>query len=208
MKSNISLQQVLIVLLVVGLLPSLLVGVYLKKQFSNLDVLTKSLSSLKEKEYQLKKREAINHFIQDKYTGKDNKFLDELKNLSFLDMEKKSLEHFIEEHPAENLSTVKQRVAFLNSSDNRLAFEEESVEKYTKFQEKIDKMVHPVEIDMDDLYKVLAHIEGVQFGPYSPPEERLQTMLLNFSLQRNLSAFDNETYILNMTLLSREFSAG
>ncbi len=108
-------------------------------------------------------------------------------------------------HPAcSHRAEIKKRIAFLSGKDNHLAFAEETTEfsGSGKIKETEEKLIHPVEINSEDLLRLLSLLEGVEIGSYKPRPKSPQTILKEFTLTRKEPA----TYECNLSLLKREFT--
>ena len=68
-----------------------------------------------------------------------------------------------------------------------------------------ETLVHPIEVNVDDIQEILSGIEGVIIGPYEPPPNPPQLLMLDFKIDRKGISEKNEVYGLNLKLLKREF---
>ena len=73
------------------------------------------------------------------------------------------------------------------------------------FQEVTETLVHPIEVNLDDLTNLLAKIEGKEIGPYTPGPGRPQLLILDFKIEKKSITDKKEVYQLNLKLLKREF---
>ncbi len=105
-------------------------------------------------------------------------------------------------HPAcKNRDEVMKRIEFLEGPDNRLSFAEENIRSSKRIKETEERLLHPVEIDADDLEHLLSLIEDVAIGGYVPNQTSPQLILRDFILTKK----NNSSYELNLSLLKREF---
>lgn len=100
---------------------------------------------------------------------------------------------------------IKKRLEFLQSGGNTLVFSEGVVQSNPFFQEVLETLVHPVEVDADDIREILAKIEGIPIRNYAPGPNRPQLIVLEFKIDKKQMSEKNEIYLLNMKLLKREF---
>ncbi len=66
--------------------------------------------------------------------------------------------------------------------------------------------MHPVEVNVSDLKKILTLIEGRKIGEFETGPQKPQLMILDFKLEKKNIRENNEVFDLNMKLLKREFS--
>jgi len=105
-------------------------------------------------------------------------------------------------HPAsKNRDALAKRIEFLEGPDNRLSFAEENIRSSKRIKETEERLLHPVEIDMNDLNRLLSLIEDVAIGGYTPKETSPQLIIQDFVLTKKNGA----AYELNLSLLKREF---
>lgn len=72
-------------------------------------------------------------------------------------------------HPAcRNRDVIEKRIRFLEGPENRLSFAEENIRSSKRIKETEERLLHPVEIDADDLEHLLSLIEDVAIGGHLP----------------------------------------
>ena len=142
-----------------------------------------------------------------RYSHPDPYFLGRrIEALPLLQREQKMLENLYK-HPAlADKQRTKERLEFLKSDQNRLAFAEEAIRSTSRMKETEEKQRHPVEIDEEDLKQLLSLIEDIPIGPYSPPDNRPQILITDFRLDKKQSPFHTPVLQIDMKLLTREFS--
>lgn len=135
----------------------------------------------------------------------DPHYLDkQLETLTFLLPEIKKLETLQTDLPDDE--QIAKRVQFLKEGGNRLLFSEEQIRSHESFRETEEKQQHIIEINEEDLKKLLCLIEGVTIWPYGPKEGRPQLIVTDFKLQkmeRSISG-QEKVYAVSMQLLKRE----
>ncbi len=149
----------------------------------------------------LEKRRIKEAFLQ-QYANPEPYFID--KHLETLPLLQKELAYLrqIEEHPAcANRAELQKRISFLQTSKNRLAFAEEAMRSSPRVKETDEKLLHPVEVDWEDLERILSLVEHVKIGSHAPVKGSPQLILSNFSLTKKKSG----SYELDLSLLKREF---
>lgn len=114
----------------------------------------------------------------------------------------------------ENLPLVR-RSEFLKGGKNKIAFTKEKQRSAQKLKEVEEKLDHSVEVGEEDLKKILLLIEGVLINPYSPAQGspssangfsqgKPQLVFREFDLTRQLSASEEEVYVIDFKLIKRE----
>ena len=133
----------------------------------------------------------------------DPHYLDKnIETLAFLLPEMKKLETFLLENPHDEQSG--QRLQFLKSGSNSLTFSEEAIRANDIFREIEEKQQHPVEMNEEDLKKLLCFIEGVTIWPYGPKEGRAQLIITDFRLSKKEIASGEKVCVVSMQLIKRE----
>jgi hypothetical protein len=102
-------------------------------------------------------------------------------------------------------SKVEQRLNFL-TNDNKIVFNELGRQSYPRFQEITETLQKPIEVDVSDLQKILALIEGQTIAGHNAPSSRPQIIITDFRLSKKSGIGDNTSYTLNLKLIKREFS--
>lgn len=205
--NKIPQTRALLYILIVALLPVLLSSVYVMTRLKNLDDLNQEFESLKETLLFKDQRQASNKKVRAYFKDIDHFYIDkELESLSFLDPEIEVLQKIVSQKNFPDDEGIKKRLEFLTGNGNRLVFNEGVVQNYGPFQEVLETQAHPVEINLNDLKKVLSRIEGIEIGDNEVIRSRPQLLVLDFKLDKKTSADKNETYQLSMKLLKREFT--
>jgi hypothetical protein len=153
----------------------------------------------------LKRMEAKEAFLQ-RHAHAIPYFLDqEIESLSFLQQERSQLERLLA-HPAlAERDIFQERLHFLQSDQNRLAFTEEAIRTSEKIKEIEEKQRSPVQMDEKDLQRLLSLIEDLHIPPYTPKERSPQIVIRDFCLERKMSPLQTPVLEVEMDLLTREF---
>lgn len=133
----------------------------------------------------------------------DPHYLDKyVETLTFLLPEIKKLEAL----QTENLGDEQllQRLHFLKEGQNRLVFTEEKIRSNNIFQEVEEKQQSAIELNEEDLKKMLCLIEGVTIWPYGPKEGRPQLIIKDFKLTKKEISSQEKVYVATMQLIKRE----
>lgn len=205
MFKNIPQNRILFYLFLAGLLPILAALFLFFSEKNSLNDLKITLDEVKQKAILLEKKQAINMAVRHHFKDADHFYIDKyLETLTFLEPEIESLQSIVNNKNYVEDDSVKKRIEFLTGS-NLLVFSEGVVQTYPLFQETTETLVHPIEIDINDLQKILARVEGVEIGNYSPGPNRPQLIIIDFKLEKKNLSEKNEVFTLNMKLLKREF---
>lgn len=148
------------------------------------------------------KREKKARFLE-RYAQCEPYFINQ--HLESLPLLQKELERLVQmqRHPAcSDQTATSRRIAFLQSSQNRLRFAEETVRSTERVKETEEKLQHTVEIDGADLNRLLSLIENIPIGEFTPHPSSPQLLIYDFMLSKK----DLSVYKLNLALLKREFS--
>lgn len=189
------------------LLPSLLAALWVWSELSVVEGVRDQLENVKEHAFLKEKRQSSNQNLSTYYKDADHFYIDkQLETLTFLDPEVEALQKLTSRKNIPEDETVRRRLEKLTGPENALSFTEGVVQNYGAFQETTETLSHPVEVSINDLYKILSRVEGVSINGEPIPEGRPQLIILDFRLNKKKSLDQNEVFQLNMKLLKREFS--
>jgi hypothetical protein len=133
----------------------------------------------------------------------DHHYLDKhIETLTFLLPEVKKLEAISVENPHDE--QIIKRLQFLKEGGNALVFSEEQIRNNDIFREIEEKQQHPIEINEEDLKKLLCLIEGITIWPYGPKEGRPQLIIKDFKLSKKEISPQEKVFIISMQLIKRE----
>lgn len=132
----------------------------------------------------------------------DHYYIDKnLETLSFLEPEIKKYKTKSSE--AETEDSLFNRIKFLEES-NRLFFTEEGIRQNEQLQEVEERQQNPVEVNEQDLKKLLTLVEGVAIPPFTPKNNRPQLIIKNFELSKKTLSPQDHVFVVNMQLIKRE----
>ncbi|MBN4067288.1 hypothetical protein JYU14_04315 [Simkania negevensis] len=205
MNKTIPFQRQLLYAVAIGLLPLLAAAFFAWGKKEQLQQRRKLLPSQAEAMVAKHQRTLPNAQVADTYRNADPYYIDKaLEPLSFC---KREIEELNALMPYQNFAPdekVTRRREMLSSDKNRLAFMEGAVVKSSSFKETEESLHHPVEVDEEDLVKLLDKIERLPQGDNSSEEGRPQLIITDFSLTRKRGSH-NETFLVDMKLIKREF---
>ncbi len=136
----------------------------------------------------------VDHYYVEKY----------LESISLLTSLKKTLET-VSENPALNQSEeIKSHLARVIEEKNTMQFTEIARESKANIEEIELKQMRPAEVEMMDLKKVLAIVEGVCIDGFSPFPNRPQLLIKSFDLSWKKDLQAQEKLWLTMDIIKRE----
>lgn len=198
--------RLLVYLTLVGMLPLLGTAFFFWSDLDYINSFEYQLETVEELAMRVERKQISNIATLNLYRNADHFYIDkQLETLDFLEPELESLKktvenpHFIEDEP------TKKRLSFLTGKQNHLTFSESNVQSTPYFQEVTETLLHPVEINLLDLQKILTAVEGRELGPFKSSEGRPQLLILDFKLEKKNIREENQVFELNMKLLKREY---
>lgn len=205
--NKIPQNRALLYILIFALIPVLISSAFVMNRLGRLDSINQEIETLKDTFLVKDQRQAINKKVRAYFKDADHFYIDKnLETLSFLEPEIEALQKIVSQKNFPDDETVKKRLEFLTGSGNDLVFTEGVVQNYGPFHEVTETQAHPVEVNLNDLKKILSRVEGVRIGENDPIASRPQLIILDFKLDKKTSQDKNEVYQLSMKLLKREFS--
>lgn len=206
MFSTIPPKRLLLYILIAGVLPILFVWYMIASQLHKTDALQSQISNLKELSFIKESKQSSNSQVRAYFRDADHFYIDKhLETLTFLEPEIESMKKLLNNPNYPDDDVVKKRIDQLSGPGNSMIFTEGVVQSTPLFQEVTETLVHPVEVDVNDLKTILCRIEGIPLGPCMPPPNRPQLIITEFKIDRNAVSDKNEIYQLNLKLLKREF---
>lgn len=203
---RIPFNRALIYVMIACLLPVFLVGVYLWSEFNSLDRLEGRIDEVQSLALQQERRQATNITVMNHFRDADHFYIDKhLEVLTFLEPEIEALQKIIAHKNFTDDEVIKKRLEFLTGPNNSMRFSEGVVQTFPQFQETTETLIHPVEVNLPDIQKILSLVEGISIGNFKPAPNRPQLIILDFKLEKKKTTDKNEVYSLNMKLLKREF---
>ncbi|KPK33206.1 MAG: hypothetical protein AMS24_01810 [Chlamydiae bacterium SM23_39] len=165
----------------------------LEKQFERVyDKATKSYFSRKIKKNFFKKYQKF-----DPYFVTNN-----IESLIFMNDNKNKIK-IILTHPAfASSKKLKKRRSFLEGGQNKLFFKENKTSSCLNFKESIEQQQNEIEVERDDIKRILAILEDVSISEYNPIDRSPF-----FQIQRiTITKKNKNSFILNnLSLIKREF---
>lgn len=205
MNLNLTPQsRVLLYVLIGSLVPLILVFFMYHSRSSKLDSLERDVLDLHERAHILDRKQSTNKLVRQHFKDADRFYLDKhVESLNLLEPQVEALQKATNQKSVQEDPKV---VARLNAlQQNALIFSEGAVQSYTFFNEIPETLGHPIEVDMDDIKRILARVEGVSIGDEEPGPNRPQLIITDFRLEKKKAPSESEVYLLNMKLIKREY---
>lgn len=187
-------------------LPLIFTGLYTMQKRAEIQDLQAFYETTLVKECKSLHKRADKEKFFSRYKESESYFIDQqIESMPLLQDEIDWL-HTYEKHPAlADAKLAQQRLAFLAKGRNRICFTEEAVRKSSSCEEVEEKMKRPVEMNQEDLKKLLSLIESEPIGNHQPHLKSPQMILTDFCLKRKTSPFKQEIFEVKLELLKREF---
>ena len=206
MFKNIPVSRLVLYVVALGILPLLCVLFLFTSQKHALEELEGNVEFVREQVIAKEKKQALNSAVCEHFKDSDHFYIDKyLETLVFLEPEIEQLQKITQDKNFNDDERIKKRLEFLTSSANALVFSEGVVQKFPSFQETTETLIHPVEVNGQDIQKILARIEGVKMGECVEGTARPQLLITEFKLDKKKISDKNEVYLLNLKLIKREF---
>ena len=186
--------------------PVLCTGVYILQKKLEISELNEQYESTLLKSYKALDTRAKKEEFLTRYSQSEPYFLDQhIESMVLLQKEIDWLLAY-QNHPAlSNNKLVESRLSYLTKGKNRISFTEEATRKSSIYKETEEKMKKPVEMDAEDVKKLLSLLENTTIAEYQPHPKSPQMIITEFSLKKKKSPFDQEVFEVKTNLLKREF---
>jgi len=199
-------NRVLLYLFIVGAIPLVIVLSNYSSKCSAVAFASRRLSIVSSETLAHEKRQATNTIVSSTYRNADHFYLyKNLENMVFLEEEIVALEKIVASETIADTHLAKKRLDFLTGPNNQLIFREGAVKATGTLKETVETLAHPVEINITDLQKILAKIEGVTIDSHRPGPNRPQLIITDISLEKKKTYEHNEIFTMNVKLLKREY---
>jgi hypothetical protein len=206
MFKNIPVSRFILYLLCLGILPLIFVLFVFLGQKTELEELQSTLETIEHQALIKEKKQALNLAVRQHFSDADHFYIDKyLETLVFLEPEIELLQKIVQDKNFADDDRIKKRLELLTGEGNALTFSEGIVQTFPFFQETSETLVHPVEVNSSDVQKILARIEGVKMGEFTPGPHLPQLVITEFKLDKKKVNDKNEVYLLNLKLIKREF---
>ena len=189
-------------LLTLAPLPAVYFLLHYSSTISRLAALDEQMELIHTRQRQAETLSKREHTLLNSLSQSDPRYIDKhLETLTFLEPEIKKMETFLSDAHVDE--AIHKRLHFLKES-NRLLFVEDKIRSAQKMQEVYERQQQPVEMDEEDLKKLLALVEGITIWPYGPKEGRPQLIVQDFSLSKKREHAQHNVFIVTMNVIKRE----
>lgn len=206
MFQHIPQKRLLLYVMLLGVLPIIFAWFWTSSKLEETGSLENQLLYVQDQAYQRERKQALNMAVYQHFRDAEHFYIDKyLESITLLEPEIDSLKEMLKNPNFPEDENVKKRLETLTGPSNRMMFSEGTVHSTPLFQEVTETLVHPVEVNIQDLQYILCRIEGIPVGSCVPPERRPQLMILDFKLEKKNVSEKNQVFLLNLKLLKREF---
>jgi hypothetical protein len=206
MFQSIPLKRKLLYLMLAGIIPVVIAWLSFSSTLERVRAVEWRIWSIQEQALNREKKQSANVSVLNHFAQADHFYIDKnLETMSFLEPELESLRKMQGDPNFPDDENIKKRIDTLTGNSNNMVFTEGVVQSTPLFQEVTETLVHPVEIDVGDLKRILCRVEGIPIGDCTPPPDRPQLLILDFKMERKNISEDNDVFLLNLKLLKREF---
>jgi hypothetical protein len=206
MMKNIPVPRLILYLVCVGLIPFICVLFLFISKLNHLEELENSLESIQHEALVKEKKQALNLAVRQHFRDADHFYIDKyIESIVLLENEIDTLQKILTDKNFAEDDRIKKRLEYLTTQSNALVFSEGVVQNFPMFQETIETLLHPVEVNGTDIQKILARIEGVEIDGEEPGPNRPQLIITEFKLDKKKVSDKSEVFTLNMKLIKREF---
>lgn len=204
--NNIPQSRIILYIMIAGLIPVFLVVFYIFEEQAVVEELENYVAQIENMALIREKKQSLNLTVSDHYRESDHFYVDKhLETLTFLEPEIETIQKLVNNRYFAGNEAVKKRLEFVTGPGNSLLFSEGNVQSYPFFQETIATLVHPVEVNIEDIKEILTLTEGEPIGVFTPGTDRPQIIILDFKLDKKEVFEGNQVFLLNMKLLKREY---
>lgn len=206
MLKSLPFNRALIYVLILGVIPVFFVAALLLSRLFELRQVNDQIENVMHLALQQEKKQATNITVINHFKEADHFYIDKyLESITLLEPEIEALQKIVQHKNFTDDEVIKKRLEFLTGNENALRFSEGAIQTHPQFQETTETLIHPVEVNLSDIQKILSLIEGIKIGPFEPAPHRPQLLIIDFKLEKKKSVDKNEVFLLNMKLLKREF---
>lgn len=161
-------------------------GAILSSYYSRAETLNRYSSDLEYLQLQVSRRiveEQEKRDFLERFGKADHYYVEKhIEKMTFLTGEIYSLETIFAHPVFQKCTEIKGRLDRIGGDHNKLRFSEVTRHSKSRVEEIELTQMHPVEVEMKDLKKVLAYVEGVSIDEFDPFPHRPQFIIKAFDL--------------------------
>lgn len=204
MFKNIPPSRALLYILFLGLLPLIFSAIEIKRGFAELAVTRNQIEGIQQRAILHERKQAGNMAVINHYRENDHFYIDkQLESLPLMEDEIAALQDVTKTTNYVGNEAIEKRLEQLQTQ-NQILFTEGPVQSHSLYQETIETLAKPVEVNAQDIERLLKRIERVPTDEIDD-QKRPQLTILDFRLDRREATPDHETFLLNLKLLKREY---
>ncbi len=98
---------------------------------------------------------------------------------------------------------INERIAFLTGESNKMIFHQTTEKRGDFYKEKLWQLRRPVEMNCEDVKKILGRVEGVKIDKYLPNPLRPLLVITKFDLSLKPQDNHNKVFSVDMEILQR-----
>ncbi len=206
MKETIPTGRLIFYSMILGLVPIVIVLVNFFSKLNDVKFIDQRIEVIENQILLLNQKQATNIALIQSFQDADHFYIDkQLETIQLLESEIEYLQKALSNKNIAEDEAIKKRYDQLIGNENSFNFSEGVVLSSPVMQEVMESLIHPVEVDINNIKEILAKIEGVEIGGYTPGPNRPQLIITDFKLGKKYSIDSNEVFQLDLKLLKREF---
>lgn len=184
------------------LLPFIILYIQARSTNGYLDLLSENIQSTFETALTEKYKQSFNTHIRNYYADEDPIYLERhIESIEPLQSEVESIQSLLSDKKFLNDTSILNRLNKLTGESNRLRFTESNIQTHPLFQEAIEKLNQPVELNTQDLLQILNLIERDHKKTLNQPH----LIITDFELEKKVINTSREVFQVNFTLLKRTY---
>jgi hypothetical protein len=205
MFQKIPKNRLIVYVVILGALPLILAFYHFFLKSGEINDLSERIDLTKESILNYEGRQSNNIAIRNSFKNSDHFYIDkQLEPLIFLRPEIEQLKKITQNKNFISDKEIEKRLYFLKN-ENHMTFSEGVVESTPFFQEVTETLTKPVEVNTEDIQKILIRIENQKMAEEELPNNPPQLIILDFKLDKKITTGKPDTFLLNLKLLKREF---
>jgi hypothetical protein len=147
----------------------------------------------------LEKRACKERFLHT-HSRTDPSFLHRLETLELLAEQKKRLQWQMRHPACADRAALQARMQEIERLDNRIQFVQDATRSSKKTYEVDVHLLHPIEVEVQDLERIFSVVEGIAIGSYQPMPEAPQCFFTDLMLTKK-----QDKLVVDFSMLKREF---
>ena len=156
--------------------------------------------------YSKETKQALNKVVLQHFRDADHFYIEkQIERVVLLERETENLNQVVNYEGFVGDDAIRKRLEAIGGEANSISFSEGTVQTYPQFQETVESLVQPVEMNILDVRKILTLVEGRPIWEWKNGPKRPQLIITDFKIERKKAFENNEIYLVNLKFLKREF---